>query len=34
VPGDLLVRLQGQFDFQKAYHRKSGILRREVRAIA
>jgi addiction module HigA family antidote len=34
VPGDLLIRLQGQFDFQKAYHGKSGILRREVRAIA
>ena len=34
VPGDLLIRLQGQFDFQKAYHGKSGNLRKEVRAIA
>lgn len=34
IPGDLLIRLQSQFDFQKAYHAKSGNLRKEVRAIA
>jgi len=34
VPGDLLIRLQGQFDFQKAYHAKNGNLRKEVRVIA
>jgi addiction module HigA family antidote len=34
VPGDLLIRLQGQFDFQKAYHEKNGDLRKQVRAIA
>ena len=34
IPGDLLIRLQGQFDFQKAFHAKNGALRMEVRAIA
>lgn len=33
VPGDLLIRLQAQFDFQKAYHAKSRSLRQEVRAL-
>jgi hypothetical protein len=30
----LLIRLQGQFDFQKAFHSTNGDLRMEVRAIA
>jgi addiction module HigA family antidote len=34
IPGDLLIRLQAQFDFQKAYHANSGDLRLEVRGIA
>ena len=34
IPGDLLIRLQGQFDFQKAYHAKNEDIRKEVRAIA
>jgi plasmid maintenance system antidote protein VapI len=34
VLGHLLIRLQGQFDSQKAYHSKNGSLRKEVRAIA
>jgi len=34
IPGDLLIRLQAQFDFQKAHHARQGALRKEVRAIA
>jgi addiction module HigA family antidote len=34
VPGDLLIRLQAQFDFQKAFHSKNKDLQMEVRAIA
>lgn len=34
IPGDLLIRLQAQYDFQKAFHSKNGDLRKEVRAIA
>ena len=34
IPGDLLIRLQAQFDFQKAFHAKNKDLRIEVRAIA
>ena len=34
VPGDLLIRLQAQFDYQKTFHAKNGELQREVRAIA
>ena len=34
IPGDLLIRLQAQFDFQKAFHAKNKDLRMEVRAIA
>jgi antitoxin HigA-1 len=34
IPGDLLTRLQAQFDFQKAYHSRNKDLRSEVRAIA
>jgi addiction module HigA family antidote len=35
VPGDLLIRLQSQFDFQKAYHSlKNHALRQEVKSIA
>lgn len=34
IPGDLLIRLQAQFDFQKAFHTKNDGLRAEVRAIA
>jgi addiction module HigA family antidote len=34
IPGDLLTRLQAQYDFQKAYHSKDQDFRSEVRAIA
>ena len=34
IPGDLLIRLQAQFDYQKAFHTKNGELKLEVRAIA
>jgi addiction module HigA family antidote len=34
IPGDLLIRLQAQFDFQKAFHAQNGELQLEVRAIA
>ena len=34
IPGDLLIRLQAQFDFQKAHHARQGVLRKEVRVIA
>lgn len=34
IPGDLLIRLQAQFDYQKAYHSKKGDMQLEVRAIA
>lgn len=34
IPGDLLIRLQAQFDFQKAFHSKNGEIRMEVMAIA
>jgi len=34
IPGDLLIRLQAQFDYQKAFHSKNEELRGEVRAIA
>lgn len=34
VPADLIVRLQAQFDYQKAYHAKSDEIRREVRSLA
>ncbi len=34
IPGDLIIRLQAQFDFQKAYHASHGNLQTEVRAIA
>ncbi len=33
IPGDLLIRLQAQFDFQKAFHTKNRDIMREVRAI-
>jgi plasmid maintenance system antidote protein VapI len=33
VPADLIVRLQAQFDFQKAYHSKSEEIRKEVRTL-
>jgi plasmid maintenance system antidote protein VapI len=32
--GDLLIRLQAQFDYQKAFHGKKPNLQIEVRAIA
>ncbi len=32
--GDLLIRLQAQFDYQKAFHGKNPDLQMEVRAIA
>jgi antitoxin HigA-1 len=34
IPGDLLIRLQAQFDFQKAYHAKNREILKEVKAIA
>jgi antitoxin HigA-1 len=34
IPGDLLIRLQAQFDYQKAFHSKNEELQMEVRAIA
>lgn len=34
IPGDLLIRLQAQFDFQKTHHARQGELRKQVRAIA
>lgn len=34
IPGDLLIRLKAQFDFQKAFHSKSKDLRMVVRAIS
>ncbi len=34
IPGDLLVRLQAQFDFQKVHHDRQSALSRQVRAIA
>ena len=34
LPGDLLIRLQAQFDYQKAFHGKSPDLQMEVRSIA
>lgn len=34
IPGDLLIRLQAQFDFQKVHHARQGALRKQVRAIA
>ena len=34
LPGDLLIRLQAQFDYQKAFHGKNPDLQMEVRAIA
>ena len=33
IPGDLLIRLQAQFDFQKAFHSKNENLQMEVRTI-
>ena len=34
TPGDLLIRLQAQYDFQKAYHSTGPDIRREVKALA
>ena len=34
VPADLVIRLQAQFDYQKAYHAKSEQIRKEVRTLA
>jgi addiction module HigA family antidote len=34
IPGDLLIRLQAQFNFQKAFHSKNEYLQMGVRAIA
>ena len=34
VPADLVIRLQAQFDYQKAYHSKSEQIRKEVRTRA
>jgi len=34
IPGDLLIRLQAQFDFQKTYHLQNNRFHLEVRTIA
>lgn len=34
TPGDFLIRLQAQYDFQKAYHTKGPAINREVHALA
>lgn len=35
VPGDLMIRLQSQFDFQKATHSAKNLaLRKELRSLA
>lgn len=34
IPGDLLIRLQAQFDYQKTFHTKNRELQIEVRAIS
>ena len=34
TPGDFLIRLQAQYDFQKAYHTKGPAITREVHALA
>jgi addiction module HigA family antidote len=35
IPADLLVRLQSQFDFQKAYHSAKNLaLHKEVKSLA
>ena len=34
IPGGLLIRLQAQFDYQKAFHAKNKDLQTEIRAIA
>ena len=35
IPGDLLIRLQSQFDFQKAYHSAKNLaLHKEVKSLA
>jgi antitoxin HigA-1 len=35
IPGDLLIRLQSQFDFQKAYHSaKNQSLHLEIKSLA
>ncbi len=35
IPGDLLIRLQSQFDFQKAYHSAKNLtLHQEVKSLA
>ena len=34
IPGDLLIRLQSQFDYQKAYHSDKNLaLRKEVKSL-
>jgi antitoxin HigA-1 len=34
IPADLIIRLQAQFDYQKAYHARSEEIRKEVRSLA
>jgi len=34
IPGDLLIRLQAQFDYQKTFQSKNGELQTEIKAIA
>ena len=35
IPGDLLIRLQSQFDYQKAYHSAKNLaLHKEVKSLA
>ena len=33
IPGDLLIRLQAQFDYQKAFHSKNADLQMDIRNI-
>ena len=33
TPGDFLIRLQAQYDFQKAYHTKGPAINREVHLL-
>jgi addiction module HigA family antidote len=34
IPADFVIRLQAQYDFQKAYHSKGPEIRREVKSLA
>ncbi len=34
IPADFIIRLQAQYDFQKAFHSKGQEIRREVKSLA